>query len=59
MELEGDREIVIGRTFNGPARIVFDAWTRPDLVKRWWAPRSHRVSVASCDADVRVGGTHR
>jgi uncharacterized protein YndB with AHSA1/START domain len=38
MELKGEREIVIARTFNGPARIVFDAWTRPELVRRWWAP---------------------
>jgi uncharacterized protein YndB with AHSA1/START domain len=59
MELEGDREIVIRRTFNGPARIVFDAWTKPELVRRWWAPKSHRVSVVSCDAEVRVGGHYR
>lgn len=59
MRLEGDREIVIARTFNGPARIVFDAWTSPDLVRRWWAPGSRRVSMAGCDADVRVGGTYR
>jgi uncharacterized protein YndB with AHSA1/START domain len=59
MELEGDREIVIARTFNGPARIVFDAWTDPALVRRWWAPRSHGVSVVECDAAVRVGGHYR
>ena len=59
MELEGDREIVIRRAFNGPARIVFDAWTKPELVRRWWAPKSHKVSVVSCDADVRVGGHYR
>lgn len=59
MELKGDREIVIARTFNGPARIVFDAWTRPELVRRWWAPQSHRVSIVGCDADVRVGGYYR
>jgi uncharacterized protein YndB with AHSA1/START domain len=59
MELKGDREIVIARTFNGPARIVFDAWTRPELVRRWWAPKSHRVSVVACDADIRVGGGYR
>jgi uncharacterized protein YndB with AHSA1/START domain len=59
MDLEGDREIVIRRTFNGPARIVFDAWTKPELVRRWWAPKSHRVSLASCDAEVRVGGQYR
>jgi uncharacterized protein YndB with AHSA1/START domain len=59
MELRSDREIVITRTFDGPARIVFDAWTRPELVRRWWAPKSHGVSLSSCDADVRPGGTYR
>src|SRR5688572_14044054 len=59
MELEGDREIVITRTFNGPARIVFDAWTNPELVRRWWAPASLGVSMISCDADVRAGGNYR
>ena len=59
MELKGDREIVIARTFNGPPRIVFDAWTRPELVRRWWAPKSRRVSLVGCDADVRVGGGYR
>lgn len=59
MELNGDREIVITRPFNGPARIVFDAWTRAELVKRWWAPKSLGVSIVSIDADVRVGGTYR
>jgi uncharacterized protein YndB with AHSA1/START domain len=59
MELRSDCEIVITRTFNGPARIVFDAWTRPELVRRWWAPRSRGASVAACDAEVRVGGAYR
>ena len=59
MELKGDREIVIERTFNGPAHIVFDAWTRPELVARWWAPTQRGVSVVRCDADVRVGGRYR
>jgi uncharacterized protein YndB with AHSA1/START domain len=59
MERESDRSLVITRRFNGPARIVFDAWTKPELVKRWWAPRSHQVSIASCEADVRVGGRYR
>jgi uncharacterized protein YndB with AHSA1/START domain len=58
MELEGDRTIVIARTFNGPARIVFDAWTRADLVKRWWAPGT-RASIVSVEADVKVGGAYR
>lgn len=59
MELRSDREIIISRTFNGPARIVFDAWTRPELVKRWWAPKSHCVTLVTCDADVRLGGGYR
>jgi uncharacterized protein YndB with AHSA1/START domain len=59
MELDGDRSIVITRTFNAPPRIVFDAWTRADLVKRWWAPRSRGVSMASCEADPRPGGKYR
>jgi uncharacterized protein YndB with AHSA1/START domain len=58
MELDGDRTIVIARTFNGPAPIVFDAWTRADLVKRWWAPGS-RATIVSVEADVRVGGAYR
>jgi len=58
MELKGDREIVIERTFNGPAHIVFDAWTRPELVARWWAPEG-RATMVSCEADVRVGGRYR
>ena len=59
MELKADRELVISRTFDGPARIVFDAWTQPELVKRWWAPKSHCVELIGCDADVRVGGAYR
>src|SRR5262245_8032035 len=59
MELRADRELVITRTFDAPARLVFDAWTKPELVRRWWAPKSHRVSVVSCEADVRAGGTYR
>jgi uncharacterized protein YndB with AHSA1/START domain len=59
MELEGDREIVIARTFNAPARLVYEAWTQPEHVRRWWAPKSRGVSVVQCVADVRVGGDYR
>lgn len=59
MELEGDRDFVISRTFNGPARIVFDAYTKPELVQRWWAPKSLGDAVLECEADVRVGGGYR
>jgi uncharacterized protein YndB with AHSA1/START domain len=59
MELEGDRGIVISRAFNGPARLVFEVWTKPELVKRWWAPRSLGDAIVSIDAEVAVGGRYR
>jgi uncharacterized protein YndB with AHSA1/START domain len=59
LELRGDREIVIERTFNAPAAIVFEAWTRPELVQRWWAPRTFRDVMLTCEADVRPGGRYR
>jgi uncharacterized protein YndB with AHSA1/START domain len=59
VERKAERELVVTRTFNGPARIVFEAWTKPDLLKRWWAPKSAGVSLLSCEADVRVGGGYR
>jgi uncharacterized protein YndB with AHSA1/START domain len=55
VERKSERELVVTRTFNGPARIVFEAWTKPELLKRWWAPKSTGVSLLSCEADVRVG----
>lgn len=58
-ERTSDREIVVTRTFNGPARIVFEAWTKPELMKRWWAPRSFGLTMVSCELDVRVGGTYK
>ena len=59
VERKSERELVVTRTFNGPARIVFEAWTRPELLKRWWAPKSTGMSLLSCEADVRVGGRYR
>ena len=59
VERKSDRELVVTRTFNGPARIVFEAWTTPDLLRRWWAPKSSGVSFISCEADVRTGGSYR
>jgi uncharacterized protein YndB with AHSA1/START domain len=58
-ERKSDREIIVRRTFNAPARIVFDAWTRPELFKKWWAPRSMGMLILSCEMDVRVGGQYR
>ena len=59
VERKSDRELVVTRTFNGPAHIVFDAWTKPELLKRWWAPKSCEISFVSCETDVRTGGTYR
>jgi uncharacterized protein YndB with AHSA1/START domain len=59
MEQKGNRELVITRLFNAPARIVFDAWTKPEFVRRWWAPECLEVSLVSVEADVRVGGKWR
>jgi uncharacterized protein YndB with AHSA1/START domain len=58
VERKSERELVTTRTFNGPARIVFEAWTKPELLKQWWAPKSTGVSLLSCEADVRVGGRY-
>jgi uncharacterized protein YndB with AHSA1/START domain len=59
VERTSERELVVTRTFNAPARIVFEAWTTPELLKRWWAPKSTGMSLLSCEADVRVGGMYR
>jgi uncharacterized protein YndB with AHSA1/START domain len=59
VERKSEREMVVTRTFKGPARIVFEAWTKPELLKRWWAPKSYGVSFLSCEADARTGGTYR
>jgi uncharacterized protein YndB with AHSA1/START domain len=59
VERKSDRELVITRTFAAPARIVFQAWTRPELFQRWWVPKSVPVALLSCEMDVRVGGGYR
>jgi uncharacterized protein YndB with AHSA1/START domain len=59
VDRRSDRELLITRTFNSPARVLFEAWTEPALLKRWWAPCSLGVTLLACDADVRVGGTYR
>ncbi len=59
VERTSEREFVVTRTFNGPARLVFEAWTKPELLKRWWVPKSIGMSLLSCEMDVRVGGSYR
>src|SRR5215469_1628656 len=58
-ERKSDRELVVTRTFNAPARIVFEAWTKPELLKRWWVPKSMGMFLLTCEMDVRVGGNYR
>ena len=59
VERKSERELVVTRAFSGPARLVFEAWTKPELLTRWWAPKSFGVSFVSCEADVRAGGAYR
>ena len=59
VERKSERELVITRTFNAPARLVFEAWTKPELFRRWWVPKSMGMSLLSCEMDVRVGGGYR
>ena len=59
VERRSDRELVVTRMFDGPARIVFEAWTKPELFSRWWVPKSMGMSLRSCEMDARVGGKYR
>jgi uncharacterized protein YndB with AHSA1/START domain len=53
-----DREVVVTRTFDAPARIIFDAWTKPEIMMKWWTPASFGITFISCEMDVRKGGTY-
>jgi uncharacterized protein YndB with AHSA1/START domain len=59
VERTSERELVVTRTVNGPAHLVYEAWTRPELFERWWVPRSFAISLLSCELDARVGGRYR
>ena len=59
VERKSEREVVITRTFNAPAQIVFEAWTKPELMRRWWVPKSSGLTLLACEMDVRIGGTYR
>lgn len=59
VELRGDREIVVTRTVRGPVGLVFDAWTKAELLAQWWTPKSFPIRLLSCETDPRVGGTYR
>ena len=59
VQKKSDREVVVTRMFDAPARLVFEAWSRPELFRKWWVPRSMGMTLRSCDMDVRTGGTYR
>ena len=59
VEPKSEREVVVTRTFDAPARIVFQAWTTPALFKRWWIPKSFPITLLSCEMDARVGGGYK
>ena len=59
VERRSDRELVVTRTFDAPARLVFEAWSNPELFQRWWVPKSMGMQLHSCEMDVRTGGTYR
>jgi len=58
-ERASERELVVTRTFNAPVRLVFEAWTKPALLQRWWAPKAFGLTFLACEADVRAGGAYR
>src|SRR6185503_1287721 len=59
VERKSDREVVVRRTINGPARIVFEAFSKAELLKRWWVPKSMGMTLLWCEVDARVGGKYR
>ncbi len=59
VERKSERELVVTRTIDGPPRLVWEAWTRPELFRRWWVPKSAPITLLSCSLDVRVGGSYR
>jgi uncharacterized protein YndB with AHSA1/START domain len=59
VERKSDRELVVTRMIDGPPRLVFEAWSNPELFKRWWVPRSMGMTLKSCEMDVRTGGKYR
>jgi uncharacterized protein YndB with AHSA1/START domain len=58
-ERVSDREMVVTRRFDAPARLVFQAWTRPELMMRWWLPKSFGMTFVECEMEARTGGRYR
>lgn len=58
-ERKSARELVVTGAIDGPARLVFDAWTKPELFRQWWVPKSFGLTLLSCEMDVRPGGKYK
>lgn len=58
VERTSDLEVVVTRTVDAPARLVWEAWTNPDLFRQWWVPKSYGLNLVSCEMDVRIGGKY-
>lgn len=56
---KSDRELAVTRVFDSPPSAVFDAWTRPELFRLWWAPKSMGATLSGCEIDARTGGGYR
>lgn len=59
VERVGDCDLVVTRSFDAPARLVFAAWTTPEIFVRWWVPKSAGMRLLSWAMDVRIGGAYR
>ena len=59
VERVSDLELVVTRTVSAPAHFVFEAWTNPDLFRKWWVPKSYGLNLVACDMDVQPGGQYR
>jgi uncharacterized protein YndB with AHSA1/START domain len=59
VERKSDLELVVTHTLDAPARLVWEAWTKPELFRQWWVPKSYGLNLVSCEMDVRVGGQYR
>ncbi len=59
VERTSDRELVVTRRVDGPPRMAYQAWTTPELLMRWWAPKSFGITLVTCEVDARTGGGYR
>ncbi len=59
VERVSDVEVRVTRVVNAPVRKVYAAWTRAELFRQWWVPKSAPVKLLSCEMDVRVGGGYK